>query len=586
MTPHSFKVDTRLAMLLSENYRSSEKALKELVDNAWDSDAETVSITLPEPMTDDPIVIDDDGSGMTDQELAAEYLNIASNRRTRRGDLTSNKKRQVKGRKGIGKFAGFMAASCMKLETWARGKKAEFVLDRSILAQYADLPEMPIYITISDDATKEKGTRITLTSLHQNIQFPSPEKFRQLLIQEYGRESNFNLIVNKKVLDIDDVKGSYTEYRQVADDVGDINLRFTISDQKAPLRKPGIVLRVAGKTVGEPSFFGLDKVDDFPQKLLKKCFGEVQVDGLVDDVTADWGAVLEGSEAYRVIEKTIQPILREKFKEVYGQEIHLAKARLQKKAKERISSLPEHKRVFAEKAINKVLGRFYNEPDNKIEPVVNVLLDALERSDYRAVLEHIYEAKHSDVAAFAEALDEFGLLEMTRMVEQASKRLEFIDYLEALYAEPKTLEKDVHKAIENNLWLFGVEYSLFSSNITLRKQVESYLGQKYVGARADKRPDLMLSENLNGEWLLIEFKRPSHLLKHGDYMQAVGYRNDFRQNSLVEKINVLLIGGKRGGDLPQHQDRESNVKIILFSDLVSSARRQFEWLLNQLNNNI
>lgn len=37
MTNYSFKVDTRLAILLSENYRSPEKALKELVDNAWDA---------------------------------------------------------------------------------------------------------------------------------------------------------------------------------------------------------------------------------------------------------------------------------------------------------------------------------------------------------------------------------------------------------------------------------------------------------------------------------------------------------------------------------------------------------------------
>ena len=45
-----FQVDSRLATLLSQEYSSTEKALKELVDNAWDADAGQVSITLPAPL--------------------------------------------------------------------------------------------------------------------------------------------------------------------------------------------------------------------------------------------------------------------------------------------------------------------------------------------------------------------------------------------------------------------------------------------------------------------------------------------------------------------------------------------------------
>ena len=46
-----FSVDTKLTKLLGETYRSSEVALKELVDNAWDPDARNVAITLPDPLT-------------------------------------------------------------------------------------------------------------------------------------------------------------------------------------------------------------------------------------------------------------------------------------------------------------------------------------------------------------------------------------------------------------------------------------------------------------------------------------------------------------------------------------------------------
>src|SRR5690606_24379404 len=147
--------------------------------------------------------------------------------------------------------------------------------------------------------------------------------------------------------------------------------------------------------------------------------------------------------------------------------------------KERISKLPENRREFADQAIKKILDRFYQEPEDKLEPIVNVLLDALERSDYRAVLEHINDAKHSEVGRFAEALEEFGFVELALVAEQATNRLRFLDYLEDICAKNETLEKHVHKAIEKNLWLFGVAYSLFSSNITLKKQIESYLDREY-----------------------------------------------------------------------------------------------------------
>lgn len=59
----SFQVDSRPGMLPSQNYSTAGEALKGLVDNAWDADAEEVG-------------------------------------------RTSKKRRPIKGREGVGKFAG------------------------------------------------------------------------------------------------------------------------------------------------------------------------------------------------------------------------------------------------------------------------------------------------------------------------------------------------------------------------------------------------------------------------------------------------------------------------------------------------
>ncbi|MFN4342859.1 MAG: ATP-binding protein [Azonexus sp.] len=576
-----FQVDSRLATLLSQEYPSSERALKELVDNAWDADAECVTIVLPKPLSGDPIVIHDDGSGMTEEELRRHYLSIATDRRTRRGERTAGKNRLVKGRKGIGKFAGLMAAAAMTLETRARGQVCRITLRLDELSQVEDIEQLNIGLQSEPCGPELHGTTITLSDLHQGLAYPDANRLRQILLQDYGRQDDFSITVDGKRLDVDDVSGSYSEQEQDLPNAGRVKLRFAISDGKSGLRQPGITLRVDGKAVGRPGFFGLDQRDDFPSKLLRKLYGEIEADGLRDHITAGWDAAVENSELLKEVEGYVQPILREAYEQQYRREIQLAQSRLQRAILSRLSALPEHKRIFADRAIKKILDKYYGEPESKVEPVVNVLLEAMESSDYRILLEHIAEAKPGDVAGIAERLDEFGLAEMAFLVQQAAARQVFLDQLDALARDASTTEAVLHKALERNLWVFGPEYSLFSSNSTLRRQVEDILGKTYAGDKADKRPDLLLNENLSGQYLLIEFKRPSHALNHSDYVQAIGYRHELSKY-LSSPIQVLLVGGSRSSDFPI-ENREPQVDARIFGQVISTARRQIEWLLRTSN---
>ena len=572
-----FKVDSRLATLLSQEYSSTEKALKELVDNAWDADAEHVSITLPPPMSNEPIIIVDDGTGMTAQELNNHYLKIASDRRAKRGERTAGKQRLIKGRKGIGKFACLMAASEMTLTTRARSAEVSFTFNLAELEQVADIESLPIVPTVTACAPELHGTTIVLSNLHQGLVYPNANRLRQVLIQEYGRQKDFQIVIDSKPLAIDDLDGTYTEESTSLPGAGDVALRFSISNGKAGLREPDITLMVGGKAVGKPSFFGLDDCDDFPPKLLRKMYGEISADGLSEYVTAGWDSVVENSELYQQVSDYVQGKLREAFTETHGMEMRLAQARLQRAVHERLAALPEFKREYANRAIKKVLERYYDEPPSKVEPIVFVVLEALERSDYRIILEHLADAKRRDVSSIADSINEFGLADMAFLVEQATARSTVLDQLELLANTPDTLEATMHKAMERNLWILGPEYSLFSSNQTLQRQVEDYLAKEYQGKQANTRPDLLLNENLNGEYLLIEFKRPSHALGYKDYQQATAYRHDFLKH-VLKPIRVLLIGGKRSADYPT-QNLEPNVSALLFTDIISTARRQIQWQL-------
>lgn len=576
-----FRVDPRLASLLGETYRSTEQALKELVDNAWDADAEGVWINLPEPMTSASIVIKDDGTGMTEQEVRKEYLAVARDRRSKKGDRTLKKKRLVKGRKGIGKFAGLMAAEVMLLETKTRGVATNITIQKAdIMAAKTDLEKIDLPVGTAACDPAGHGTTITLTHLNQNLSFPKPEVLRQLLILEYGREADFNVYVNDALLDIEDIPGKSFAEEVSLPGVGTVKLRFIIADDKKKLKNTGIVVRVGGKTVGKPGYFGLDNSDDIPRKLLQKVYGEIEADDLADDITADWGAIIENSKGFQAVEEWVRPHLRHGLNKVYKSEMNLAKARLQKKLDQRLASLPEYRREYAKNALEKIMRRFYGESDERIATVANVVLDALERDEYWQVLNKIEQARYGDVETFAEALGSFGLVELAVMAQQGTNRMKFLDHLEELIRNKDTHEKVVHKALENSLWALGEEYSLLTSNKTIAAAVEEYLGNKFTGERAKKRPDLLLSDLSRDALLLIEFKRPSHTLTRDDKNQAEKYRDDLMP-TFSKKIDVLVLGGSRKDGLPVVFENGS-AKLVSYTDVISSARNRLDWLIKEL----
>lgn len=105
-----------------QTYQGRPASLAELVANAWDADAASVEITLPSsagPASE--IVVEDDGCGMTFEECQAKYLNIGYDRKNGNPKATTLGKRQVMGRRGTGKLAGFGIVKKAAAETAGAG---------------------------------------------------------------------------------------------------------------------------------------------------------------------------------------------------------------------------------------------------------------------------------------------------------------------------------------------------------------------------------------------------------------------------------------------------------------------------------
>lgn len=270
----NFGVSPRLAVLLGESYRTVELALKELVDNAWDANAVTVEVQLPTAMAPDAkIVIADNGEGMNEKQVREDYLRIARDRRKDRGTRTPPPlSREVKGRKGVGKFAGIIVAEVMAIETKQKGAAARFRIDRKALEETpGDIARIEVPIETAACDAEETGTTITLTHLAQSLNFPTPESLRHALAPDYAREERFTIKANGSRLDHLQVAGHKAVETLSVPGVGGVQAEFVVSEKKLPKAMQGIVIKVKGKIVGGPRFFNLEQDETVPRTCCNIC---------------------------------------------------------------------------------------------------------------------------------------------------------------------------------------------------------------------------------------------------------------------------------------------------------------------------
>jgi len=101
-----FSVDAGLIKRLGQELVArQETALAELIKNAYDADATTVNVTfsdMSEP--GGTLVVDDDGNGMTREELVSGFMRISTAEKVH-APRSPRYGRQRAGRKGIGRFA-------------------------------------------------------------------------------------------------------------------------------------------------------------------------------------------------------------------------------------------------------------------------------------------------------------------------------------------------------------------------------------------------------------------------------------------------------------------------------------------------
>ena len=161
-------------------------ALTELVANAWDAGASNVIISIPED-TKNLLYIEDDGTGMTEEEFQQRWMTLRYNR-------VKNQGKQVKfpegveghrlafGKNGVGRHGLFCFGYEYKVITIKNGIKHTFVVKPNIQKQ-------PFAVISNDKENCEgHGTRLEVI-VEKNL--PKPDKIGEILSARFLHDPQF-----------------------------------------------------------------------------------------------------------------------------------------------------------------------------------------------------------------------------------------------------------------------------------------------------------------------------------------------------------------------------------------------------------
>lgn len=226
-------------------YSTIPAVLSEVVANAWDADASNVNVKFEKDAG--RISIQDDGTGMTRDEVIDRFLTVGFRRRETTGDVTPFCKRKPMGRKGIGKLSSFSIANIVTVYTIRDGEKTAFSMDvdkikEAIRAENeganGSLSYAPYELSCWPDGLIS-GTRIVLSELKQKATRMTHRGLRQRLARRFAviaPKYDFNVTVDGQ--NIRPADRGYYEHVEYLWTYGDQSERLDFFSQLAQGRNP------------------------------------------------------------------------------------------------------------------------------------------------------------------------------------------------------------------------------------------------------------------------------------------------------------------------------------------------------------
>ncbi|QHZ55834.1 ATP-binding protein [Brevibacillus sp. NSP2.1] len=633
-------MDNKFEMTMSLNvlqhlginlYSNIPAVLSEVVANAWDADAEEVHIHI----ADDKITIQDNGSGMTVDDINQKFLNVGYQKREHGNSITPKFKRKVMGRKGIGKLSLFSIAHNIEVHTCKYGVKSGFKISTDALEKKIKEGEstyFPDEIELDKIQIEKDGTLIILTDLKKRTS-NAASFLRKRLARRFsivGAEYNFQIYIDNSPIEVTDreyfhkIKHLWTytdeehdvDYKKYCreklafcDDqrptviegtpykvhgwIGAVEFSGDLKDENDNLNK--IVVMVRGKLAQE------DILEDFSEGGLytKYLIGELHADFLDLDEEAD----IATSNRQRIIEDDPRYIYLKEFlkKELRHIANHWTKLR-NEEGKDQALKIPAIKNWFSElgsdhrKKAESLFGKINQltlDPDAKKDLFKHSVL-AFESFRYKENLEQFDKISPENIQLIAKVIDNFDDIEATLYHQIVNERLKVIELLQEK-VDDDALERVLQEHLYTHLWLLDPSWD----RATETPYMEQSIAKEFEKVNADfseeerkARYDIRYKK-VSGKHVIIELKRASVTTNTFKLMEQVTKYRDALRKVLIETgkeyepIEIICIVGKQLSDWTNESKREEsaralasyNARVVLYKQLIDDSYNSYQSFL-------
>lgn len=577
-------------------YTNTPAVLTEIVSNAWDADATEVHIDIDKD--NGTITISDNGHGMDSNDIETKFLKVGYARRRDNREKTPVFKRDVMGRKGIGKLAMFSLANEVSIFTKMESKDiVALKVNVTDLKQAIENKQEYHTQAINDVSCfkRNKGTIILLSDIDRKITTTSTYLKKHLArrFSILGDKNKFKVFVNQEEITLEHrgytskieflwsfgqsatyLKKSEKKYKELEDKVVFDGRDYEISGFIASVAKPSelkdddvsnnaITILSNGRIFQENILNELDNAKHFASYLV----GEVNANFLdltdrQDMAISSRQGLLQNDERYLILKNFLAKALREVDKDwsEWRREEGLKDIKENHPVLEDwLNGLSDKRdKKSAEKLLSSVNTMSFSgselEQEETRKDVLKHTVLAFEKLKVRGNLERLAELSSFNVDVFKPILKSIDDIEESYFYDVTKQRLGIIDKFEKL-TDDNEKEKVIQKYLYQHLWLLDPSWERTTAETEIERTLTKELKEiqpESTGARID-----IAYKTISGKYIIIEMKRPDvktpfdDLVNQGKkYIKATHQwyiKNPSQmQNGKAPVIEVYFIVGTKG----------------------------------------
>ena len=576
---------------------NNDIALTEFIANAWDAGAHQVDITIPDE-EHEIISVEDDGTGMTDEEFRSRWMTLSYDRQKRQGkevvfpDGVEGTKRIAYGRNGIGRHGMLCFSNSYSVETWRDGVCNTYDIDIS----QGDAPFKIVRHTTADKTGH--GTKVyAFVDRH----LPDALSMTDILSARFMYDPKFIVRINGRSIDLSQHKG--VVYTTQFTTPAKASMTMTVIDSEktaAKSQQHGVAFWVSGRLVGQPSWsYKNITFLDGRLRAAKRYTIIIKTDDLIDDVLPDWSGFIDSPNMashfrgvkYQV-DAFIKSVMRDQISDVRRDVINSARDEL------------ETLNISGQRNVSAFLERVTEEnpivaPDY-LHSAVEAMISIERAKKGEQLLSQLSQMSPDQIDKLAEILDNWDVDDIAAVIGEIDRRIVVIEAIRRIYEDKGTEElHTLHPLVLNSRWLFGAQYDspMFMSNSTLSSVVKKlFKDEDYdlsVISNPKRRPDIIClkkysfkavcTERIDSsageimkpdQILIIEVKRGGFEITDDEVSQVNYYVRQIRKSSVLHssaKIEAYVVGAQLG-DIDTLIDTDSGtIHAVTYGQLVDTA---------------